>query len=207
MLHAVTDTAFEMIKKAKKGSIEKRVLRAVIVKALKRNTIQALCRQHKTNGITSGTIRLQINRDIPTLLEGKPLSKNEFSRESVPISVVKDAVSFILHRDNIVTTAWGEQSFVLSTNENVTLPRLCRKLPRKDIWNSYDKADSDIGSIRKVGRSTFYYLMNDLTISGKSIVNAVDYVQSLLVLEPIEDRKSTRLNSSHSQQSRMPSSA
>ena len=51
--------------------------------------------------------------------------------------MIKDAVSFILHKDHVVTISWGDKNFQLGADESITLPRLCRKVPPKHIWESY----------------------------------------------------------------------
>ena len=40
--------------------------------------------------------------------------------------------------------------------------------------------------LTRLGKRSFYYIVNDLTTSSKVIINAVDCVQALLVTEPIE---------------------
>ena len=155
VLDRMLQTIFGCLKVSKKGSIERRILRAIIVKALKRNTIQSYCKENSMNDITSGSVRIQTNNDISNLMNGEPLLKREQTRSKVSDDTIRTIVAFILHRDHVVPTAWGERTYELSSNESVTLPRL-------------------------------YRIVNDLTTSNKVVINAVDYVQALLVTEPIE---------------------
>ena len=39
---------------------------------------------------------------------------------------------------------------------------------------------------KRVGRTTFYYMIKDLTSSNHGIVSSVNYVQALLVAEPVD---------------------
>ena len=66
-------------------------------------------------------------------------------------------------------------------------------------WDSHQHRLVDIGS----GDTTDHRL--DRTVSGSSLMESVRIINSSR--PTVTDRKSTRLNSSHSQQSRMPSSA
>ena len=75
VLDGMLDTIFSCIKKSKKGSIERRLLRAITVKSLKRNIIQRMCQKHLLNDITSGSIHMQVNNDIPNMMDGIPLAK------------------------------------------------------------------------------------------------------------------------------------
>ena len=187
ILNRVIQTIFGCIKVSKKSSIERRILRAIIVKTLKMNMIQSYCKENSMNDISNGSVRVQINKDIPNLMNGNPLLKKEQTRSKVSDSTVRRVVAFILHRDHVVTTSWGQRMFHLSKNEYVTLPRLCRKRSHLDLWNEYTSiCNLDENCTQMIGKRSFYYIVNDLTTSNKVIINAVDYVQALLVAEPIE---------------------
>ena len=98
--------------------------------------------------------------------------------------MIKHTITFILHKDHVIIVSWGDKQFMLGPDEIVTIPRLCHKIPPKEIWNSHaslleKKSDG-------LGRSSFYYLIQDLTVSNREIVTSVDYLQALLVAEPIE---------------------
>ena len=71
----------------------------------------------------------------------------------------------------------------MSKDEKITLPRLCQKQSPLNLWNSY--ASIDVKN-KRVGRKTFYYMIKDLTSSDHDIVIPVDYIQALLVTEPVE---------------------
>ena len=53
---ALLHTIFEWIKVSKKGSIEQRILRAIIVKSMKRSMIQRKCNKYELNDVTNGGI-------------------------------------------------------------------------------------------------------------------------------------------------------
>ena len=72
---ALLHTIFEWIKVSKKGSIERRILRAIIVKSMKRSMIQRKCNEYELNDVTNGAVRMQINEDIPDMDNGIPLKK------------------------------------------------------------------------------------------------------------------------------------
>ena len=173
------------MKKAKRGTVEKRILRALVGKGFKRNVVQKLCEEHGYGDITLGKGKLQINADWDNMYNGDVLERKVHSRSKVHPSVVRDAVAFILHKEHVITTSWGDKKFQLSPTETVILPRLCRKLTSKELWQGYLNTKKSL-KVEHLGRSTYYNLIKDLTVSNKEIVRAVDYVQALLVAEPIE---------------------
>lgn len=83
---------------------------------------------------------------------------------------------------------WLYTSFI-TTQNNYSSYRLCWKLSPKELWNGYDTHKSELYGNKynknKIGRNSFYYLVDHLTCSNKIIVQGVDYVQALLVAEPI----------------------
>ncbi len=98
--------------------------------------------------------------------------------------MIKDAVSFVLHKDHVATLSWGDKTSQLGPEESITLPRLCRKVPPKHIWDAYK---SSLNTAKEgLGRSSIYYLIHDLTASSRDIVTSIDYIQALLVAEPVE---------------------
>ena len=133
-----------------------------------------------------------INCMLQTIFSCLKVSKKgsiEQTRSKVSDDSVRTIVAFILHRDHVVQTAWGKQTFKLSNHESVTLPRLlCRKRLHLDLWNSYisSTCNLDENYTILIGKRSFYYIVNDLTTSNKVVINAVDYVQALLVTEPIK---------------------
>ena len=71
----------------------------------------------------------------------------------------------------------------MSESEDIIiLPCLCRKQSPLHLWRTYQSRN--IGT--KVGRSTFYSIVCDLTVPSRNIAKSIDYVQALLVSEPIE---------------------
>ena len=165
-----------MYKNSKKGSIERRLLRAITAKSFKRNMIQTMCQKHLLNDITSGSIRMQVNNDIPKLIDGIPLTKTEQTRAKIHENVVCAVVVFILHKDHVTTTDWGERTFTLSNDHVVTLPRLCRKRSHLELWDSYNEMCNITESATRLGKRSFYYLVTDLTSSNSAMIKAVDFV-------------------------------
>ena len=110
ILDDILDAIFRYIKNLRKGLIERKILREVVVKSLKRNTIQIMCLDHLLNDISSGLVCIRINNNIPNLMNGRALLKTEETRPKVHDDVDRKAVAFILHRDHIIVTtiAWGK---------------------------------------------------------------------------------------------------
>ena len=185
MFEHLMEQMYCIMKHAKKGSIERRVVKAILSKTMKTSVVKSYCSRFECGDITIGRTKLQSNADYDNLLNGIPVDTKRRARTTnIDELVIKHVVSFILHKDHVVTTSWGEKTFHVGPNEVIILPRLCRKLSAKDMWESYKATIEDQQS--GVGRSSFYYLVDDLTVSSKSIVTSVDYVQALLVQEPIE---------------------
>ena len=170
---------------AKNGSTEKRVVKAILSKTMKRSIVQSYCIKFGCGDITVGNTKLQSNIDYDDLLHGNGIGRSRKTRSThVTDQMIKDAVSFVLHKDHVATISWGEKTFQLGPEESVTLPRLCRKVPPKHIWDEYKSSHNT--RTEGLGRSSIYHLIHDLTVSSKDIVTSIDYVQALLVAEPVE---------------------
>ena len=170
---------------AKNGSTEKRVVKAILSKTMKKSIVQTYCTKFGCGDITVGNTKLQSNTDYDNLLHGNAIGRSRKTRSThVTETMIKDAVAFILHKEHVVTISWGDKTFQLGPDESITLPRLCRKLPPKHLWEAYR---SSLTSRKEgLGRSSIYYMIHDLTASSKDVVTSVDYVQALLVAEPVE---------------------
>ena len=72
------------------------------------------------------------------MISGEVLCKTDFTMKSVKDSVIKDAVSFLLNRDNITTVSWGNIDCALSEEETVVLPLITGMLHVK--FNGIDIA-------------------------------------------------------------------
>ena len=126
---------FCIMMNAKKGSTEKRVLKAILSKTMKRRIVQSYCTKFGCGDITRGKSKLQSNEDYDNLLHGYAIDCSRKTRSThVTEQMIKDAVSFILHKDHVVTISWGDKNFQLGADESITLPRLCCKVPPKHIW-------------------------------------------------------------------------
>ena len=179
----VIHTLFTMLKNSKHATIEKRILRSIVAKTFKRGMVQSKCNEYGLMDFTSGSIVAKINEDYESLMNGITLQKKVQTKSRINHQIITEAVSYILHKDHIITTSWGEREYELSKDEKITLPRLCRKQSPLNLWNSYAATNK---KQNKVGRTTFYYMIKDLTSSNRDIVSSVDYVQALLVAEPVE---------------------
>ena len=74
---------FTMLKNSKNASIEKRVLRAVVAKTLKKGMIQQKCNTYGIMDITSGSIVHKINQDFKSLVNGIPIEKKVQTRRKI----------------------------------------------------------------------------------------------------------------------------
>ena len=178
---------FLMMKNAKNGSIEKRVIKAILCNTMRRKYVQKFCKEYNCEDLTTGNTKIISKADYKNLMDGFAIKERKQSRARVEETLIKEAVSFILHKEHVFTTSWGDKVFQLGTDtdETIILPKLCRKISPKDLWSSYVSKSNSTGS-KKLGRSTFYYIVRDLTTTSKEIVRSIDYVQALLVTEPIE---------------------
>ena len=77
------------------------------------------------------------------MISGDILSKTDFTRKSVKDDVVKEAVSFLLNRDNITTISWSNVDCVLSKDETVVSPQITRRATRKVLLERYCESKSD----------------------------------------------------------------
>ncbi len=98
--------------------------------------------------------------------------------------MINDVVPNILHRDHIFTMSWRDLLYILSDSEDIiVLLCLYRKLSPLHSWRPYQSRNN----IRtKVGRSTFYSIVRDLTVPSSNIAKSIGYVQAILLSKPIE---------------------
>ena len=140
MTEKVIHTLFTMLKHSKHASTEKRILRAIVGKTIKRGIVQSKCNEYGLMDFTSGSIVAKINDDYESLMNGKTLQKKVQTKSRINHYIIAEAVSYILHKDHIITTSWGEREYELSRDEKITLPRLCRKQSPLNLWKSYASA-------------------------------------------------------------------
>ena len=173
---------FIMLKNSKNASIEKRVIRAIVTKTLKKGMIQEKRNKYGILDIISGSIVRKANKDFQSLMNGIQIEKKVQTRPKISDEVITNTVSYILQKDHITIASWGEKEFNLNKHETIILPKLYRKMSQMNLWKSYI---STYEATKCVGRITFYNLVKDLTSSNRDIVTSVDYVQALLVTEPV----------------------
>ena len=175
---------FTMLKASKNASIEKRVIRAIVARSLKTSMVKKNCAKYGVPDLSIGKVTRQIKQDFDKLMNGEQIKKKEQTRAKISDGVIDDVVSYILHKDHIFTMSWGDRSYKLSDSEDtIVLPCLCRKQSPLHLWRTYQSRNNN--GI-KVGRSTFYNIVRDLTVPTRNIATCIDYVQALLVSEPIE---------------------
>ena len=71
-----------------------------------------MCRHHSHNNISGGSICNQMNNHIPTLINGRPLTVTEQIRAKVHDDIVGKIIPFVILRDRVVATSWGERTFL-----------------------------------------------------------------------------------------------
>lgn len=72
------------------------------------------------------------------LLYGFPIKNKKCAKNSdFEDTIIKHVVSFILHKDHVVTTLCGEKTLYLGPDESIILPTLCKKLRPKELWENY----------------------------------------------------------------------
>ena len=103
---------------------------------------------------------------------------------------VEEAVKFLLQPDNIRTFSWGTTTKYLSNDETIVLPKLQRTTTRTNLWLRYVEYVKGKSKDSCVGRTTFFSLCNEITYSEEIALSSVDYVQALLLTEPIESLQS-----------------
>ena len=85
---------------------------------------------------TSGSIVAKINEFYESLMNGITLQKKVQTKSRISDQTIAEAVSYILHKDHIITTSWEEREYELSKDEKIILPRLCQKQSPLNLWNS-----------------------------------------------------------------------
>ena len=187
ILNSLVQTSFNLMKLSPKGSIQRRVIRAVLVKSISKTSIlrefSTYCNHPR---IDAGTQYTQAKADYATMQKGCIVSKTDFTRKSISDSIVEEAVNYILHKDNITTVSWGNIDCVLSKNETIVLPQITRRASRKILWERYRDYHLEKGD-EYLKRTSFYLILKMLTRSDQKILSSIDYVQSLLVTDTIEN--------------------
>ena len=123
------DNMFTMMINAKKDSLEKRIIRSLLTKSLKPSEIKRYCSKHEiSSSFITGDMKKQSNIDYDSLICGEKISVNPQTQTQAKVkeSIIEDAVCYILHKDHVIITSWGERTHHLSWRETITLPRLYR---------------------------------------------------------------------------------
>ena len=119
----------------KNGSTEKQVVNVILRKTMIKYIVQSYCTKFGCGVITIGRTKLQTNEDYDNLLHGNTIDCHRKTRFfHVTEQMIKDAASFMLHKDHVVTISMGDINFQLGRDETITLPRLCHKVRPRDLW-------------------------------------------------------------------------
>ena len=187
LLHSLVQTGFNIMEMSPKGSVQRRVVRALLVKSIPQTSIlrdlSYLCNHPR---IDAGTRYVQAKKDYETMEQGIGLTKTEFARKSIKDSIIEDAVDFLLHKDHISTVSWGSIDCVLSKEETIVLPKISRQTSCKVLWDKYQHIHLE-NEDEYVKKTTFYAIMNTITRCDLKSISSVDYVESLLVTDTIEN--------------------
>ena len=127
--------------------------------------------------------------DIKRLMNpNKEISPMKFSRKQTSDETIHHAVNFILSSENIKSTSCGSVDKLIGPTETIVLPKIQRITTRKIMWESYVEAFNTEDNKGKptIGRTSFLLLCKELTLCDKLVQSSVDYVQALLLTEPID---------------------
>ena len=118
---------------------------------------------------------------------GQSLRIPVISRSRFDEKALKEAVMYILSKDNVVPISWGTKDIKLTDNETVTLPALTRQKTPKHLYDNYlafcNNKDTDAAgeSFPSISRGIFYEILSKVTSGGEKMLTAVDYVTGVLV--------------------------
>ena len=168
------------------------MLRAILCSSMKKEILKEKCAKQSYTNISNSALRVDTLLDYKRICIGDLLNDNRmYSRKRLSDEIIREVVHFLLSVDNVKTFSWGVISKVLSDDETIVLPMLQRTTTRTKLWEMYYEsisANEDRVSNRKLfmSRSTFFLVCNAVTCSEERMIGSVDYVQSLLLTEPIE---------------------
>ena len=186
-LNHLLQTIFKAMNASKKGSVAKRITRAILCAGVPRtNTLRQACEKFKSTYISTGTTRMEALADYQKLSEGEFVDHpKKYSRKRNGDDAIEKAVQFLLHPDKVRTFSWGTTVKHLSENETIVLPKLQRISSRTNLWSQYLEYILKTKDAQ-IGRTTFFHICNAITYTEEIILGLVDYVQTLLLTEPIE---------------------
>ena len=181
---------FDSLKVSKKGSIQRRFLRALIVQGIPtQKDLRLCCINNSHADLSNGHNKAQALIDIKKLMSmTDDIIPQKFSRKRYKDEAIEHAVKFILSEDHVRTLSWGSMDKFVSPTETIVLPKLQRLTTRKMMWESYTDYFKTKENKNKpcIGRTSFHILCKELTSSDEVVISSVDYVQALLLTEPIE---------------------
>ena len=181
----LADVVCNCAKALKKGSIERRVSRAILYNGVTIGDFKKLLRKHDMKFGHSQPMR-QAKADYEELVKGNKLEKKKVTFSRVSDDDVKFAVEFILSPENIVTRSYGVKDVTISKHETIRLPRIQRTKSRKMIINEYIEHASRNTSVQMLSKTSMYYILNEITSSDVKTICAVDYVSTILVNDTVE---------------------
>ena len=80
MFEHLMEQMYYIMKHAKKGSIERRVVKAILSKTMKTSVVKSYCNRFECGDITIGRTKLQSNADYDNLLNGIPVDTKRSAR-------------------------------------------------------------------------------------------------------------------------------
>ena len=182
-LDSVVSTLCSWSNKSVKRSLERRVLRAVLNESFLRHEIVDMKKNYNLKQGNGQPVE-QARNDAKTLRLGNKLNLSTITRQFKDDLTIIKCVDFVLSDKNVSSVAWGTKVLLSQSVGEVTLPKLTRKTPIFNMYNSY--VDFTAQDKEKLKIATFYKICNALTASDEAMLSSVDYVAGLLVNETCE---------------------
>ena len=186
-------TLFKVMNASKRGSIPKKIARAILCAGIpKTSTLRFLCEKNKSSYISTGTTRMEALVDYETIVAGNFTDeKKKNSRKRKDDNAVDDLVKFLLSPENVRTYSWGTVVKELSEHETIVLPKVQRTTTRTNLWLRYQqhimqKINNNSLDHGRIGRSNFFNIVKEVTYSEEVLLGSVDYVQALVMSDPVE---------------------
>ena len=166
---------------SKRGSVQKRVICATIVHAVRKSGIA----QYKaTHNVGMGfTTQERAFEDWNSMINGVTIEKETFSQARYDEEIAKKAVLFILKEQNVCVLSWGTRNIRLDPWEHLQFPRITRKKTVKMILEEYETCYPD--KKKRISSGPFYEIASRITANDERLLCAVDYVVGTLVNDPV----------------------
>ena len=117
ILYLLLDVLFTMIHKSKTCLYRKSGIMSNTREFLKKSFLQSKYKKYGIMDITSSSTVFIITEDFDSLMNGSPIGKKTQTRYKVNNKIVSQAVNFIIQKELIIITSWGNREFNLSQSE------------------------------------------------------------------------------------------